>query len=238
MKKAVIIVAGGKGVRMGGNLPKQFIPLHGKPVLMHTMDVFYRWDQLIDIVLVLPEAYDAYWKMLCKELSFATPHRTVFGGKTRFHSVRNGLQILHVGYGLGDSSDYQEKPAQGLIAVHDGVRPFVTPDVISSCFQLAETDGAAIPVIPVVESVRELIDNESHPFDRTRLRIIQTPQVFRADILFKAYEQPYNERFTDDATVVEASGHPIRLIEGTCENIKITTPMDLQYAKSITFAFR
>ena len=217
MDKAVIIVAGGKGLRMGGDLPKQFLPLQGKPVLMHTIDTFYKWDSSVCIVLVIPEEHGSYWKMLCKELNFTVPHRVVYGGETRFHSVRNGLR---------------EVEGEGLVAVHDGVRPFVSPEVISSCFTAAEAFGAAIPVIPMIESVREIIREESRPFDRNRLCIVQTPQVFRADILRKAYEQPYDERFTDDASLVEASGHAIRLVDGNRENIKITTPMDLQYAET------
>ena len=216
MERTVIIVAGGKGLRMGRELPKQFIPLRGKPVLMHTLDVFYRWDPVADLLLVIPEAHDAYWKMLCKELNCIIPHRVVYGGGTRFHSVKNGLN---------------ETQKRGLIAVHDGVRPFVTQDVISSCFTIAEAFGAAIPVIPMIESVREISRGGSRPFDRNRLCIVQTPQVFRADLLQEAYKQPYDECFTDDASVVEAAGHTIRLVDGKRENIKITTPMDLQYAE-------
>ena len=217
-KYTVIIVAGGKGLRMGGDLPKQFLPLQGKPVLMHTLEAFYRWDSTAGLLLVIPEEHDSYWKMLCKELNFTIPHRVVYGGETRFHSVHNGLRAIE-----GDEED-------SLIAVHDGVRPFVSGDVISSCFAIAETFGAAIPVVPMIESVREINGGESRPFDRNRLCIVQTPQIFRAGILRKAYEQPYDECFTDDASLVEASGHKIRLVDGNCENIKITTPMDLQYA--------
>jgi 2-C-methyl-D-erythritol 4-phosphate cytidylyltransferase len=218
MNRTIIIVAGGKGLRMGGDLPKQFLPLQGKPVLMHTLEAFYKWDSMAVLLLVIPEEHESYWKMLCKELNFAVPHRVVYGGETRFHSVRNGLRAIEEG---GEES---------LIAVHDGVRPFVSGDVISLCFAIAESFGAAIPVVPMIESVREINGGESHPFDRNSLCIVQTPQVFRASILHKAYEQPYNERFTDDASLVEASGHKIRLVDGNRENIKITTPMDLQYA--------
>ena len=212
MKQTVIIVAGGKGLRMGGGLPKQFMPLHGKPVLMHTAEVFYQWNSHAALILVIPEEHADYWKMLCKELNFTIPHRLVMGGETRFHSVRNALQMVD--------------PA-GLIAIHDGVRPYVSADVITECFRIAEKFGAAIPVIPIFESVREITDSGSHPFDRNKLCIVQTPQVFRADILIKAYKQPYNDRFTDDASVVEASGYNINLVDGNPENIKITTPVDL-----------
>ncbi|MDR1525500.1 MAG: 2-C-methyl-D-erythritol 4-phosphate cytidylyltransferase [Tannerella sp.] len=215
MKRTVIIVAGGKGVRMGGGLPKQFVPLQGKPVLMHTLAVFHQWDATAEILLVIPEEQASYWTMLCKELNCTVPHRIVYGGGTRFHSVRNGLN---------------ETEGEGLIAVHDGVRPFVSQEVIASCFATAGAFGAAIPVVPVIESVREINGGESRPFDRNRLCVVQTPQVFRASLLRRAYEQPYQERFTDDASLVEATGHAIRLVDGNRENIKITTPADLACA--------
>ena len=220
MKRTVVIVGGGKGLRMGSELPKQFIPLQGKPILMHTLDVFYQCDSSIDIVLVLPEEHVSYWKMLCRELNFRIPHRTVFGGETRFHSVRNGL------FSIASTS-------KELIAVHDGVRPLVRPEVISACFEKAETYDAAIPVIPMNETVRIVQGNENHTLDRTQLCVVQTPQVFRSDILLAAYRQPFEERFTDDASVVEASGHPIYLVTGNQENIKITSPIDIQYAEFI-----
>ena len=213
MKKTVIIVAGGKGLRMGGDLPKQFIPFQGRPVLMHTIEVFYQWDATAERLLVIPEEHAGYWSMLCKELDFTIPHRTVFGGKTRFHSVRNGLR---------------ETDSNGLIAVHDGVRPFVTPEIIASCFQAAESYGAAIPVIPVIESIREIFGETSKAFDRRRLLIVQTPQVFHANILHDAYKQSYNALFTEEASLVEALGYTIHLVEGSYENVKITTPNDLR----------
>lgn len=217
-------------MRMGGELPKQFLPLQGKPVLMHTLDVFHKWDAGAGLWLVLPEEHCAYWEMLCRELPYVVPHRIVHGGETRFHSVRNGLE--------------QAGKGTGLIAIHDGVRPFVAPHVIASCFAVADTFGAAIPVIPLNESVREfdgvrpsgsLRDAEwsgrSRPFDRNRLCIVQTPQVFRAELLREAYARPCEERFTDDASVVEAAGHPIHLVDGNRENIKLTTPVDMLYAE-------
>lgn len=219
MKRTVILVAGGKGLRMGGELPKQFIPLHGRPVLMHTMNAFFRWDATAEQVIVLPEEQQAYWQMLCRELNCAIPHRVVHGGETRFHSVRNGLQTVD-----GD----------GWIAVHDGVRPFVSEVVIDACFAAAGQFGAAVPVLPMIDSVREFDGTQSRPFDRERLRIVQTPQVFRADWLRDAYEQPYQLHFTDDASLVEAAGYPIHLVDGNRENIKITTPIDLQWAQILT----
>ena len=216
MKKTVILVAGGKGLRMGGDLPKQFIPMEGKPILMHTADVFNRWDSDVELLIVIPEEHAGYWQMLCEELNFTIPHRLVFGGETRFHSVKNALQAM-------DGAGWYAINGKTLIAVHDGVRPYVSAEVITACFQAALKYGAAIPVLPVIESVREIAGAESRPFDRTRLRIVQTPQVFRADILHKAYQQPYHDQFTDDASVVEASGHKIHLVAGNPENIKITT---------------
>ncbi|MDR2773335.1 MAG: 2-C-methyl-D-erythritol 4-phosphate cytidylyltransferase [Tannerella sp.] len=217
MKRTVIIVAGGKGMRMGGGMPKQFVPLQGKPVLMHTLEVFYQWDAAVEILLVIPEEQDSYWRMLCKELDCHVPHRIVYGGDTRFHSVRNGLKNVTEG--------------EGIIAVHDGVRPFVSREVISSCFAIAGAFGAAVPAVPMIESVREINGDDSRPFDRNRLCIVQTPQVFRADLLRRAYGQPYDERFTDDASLVEATGHAVRLVDGNRENIKITTPVDLKCAE-------
>ena len=217
MKKFVIVVAGGKGLRMGGDLPKQFIPLNNKPVLMHTLQTFYQWDSSCEIISVIPEEHAGYWKMLCDELDCTIPHKIVFGGETRYQSVKNAL------------SEIRE---EGCVAVHDGVRPFVSPEVITNCFSAVQAFGAAIPVIPVIESVREITDeNESKPFDRERLRIVQTPQVFRTEILKKSYENPYNKLFTDDASVVEAAGYKIQLVRGNPENIKITTPMDLKVAE-------
>ena len=256
MKKAVIIVAGGKGLRMGGDLPKQFLPLQDRPVLMHTLETFNKWDSEVDLFLVIPEEHESYWKMLCRELNFSIPHSVVYGGETRFHSVRNGLQAimenslglikverLHEVVGHGTCKDKEERLREdkegipvdidedSLIAVHDGVRPFVSYSVISECFEIAETFGAAIPVVPMIESVRVVYEGKSRPFNRNQLYIVQTPQVFRAGILFKAYEQTYDDCFTDDASLVEASGHTIHLVDGNSENIKITTPMDLQYAE-------
>ena len=206
-------------MRMGGGLPKQFMPLAGKPILMHTLERFHEWDAAVETTVVLPEEHEEYWRMLCREIGCKVPHRVVHGGETRFHSVFNAIQTIG-----GD----------GLVAVHDGVRPFVATDVIASCFMAAEAYGAAIPVVPVVESVREIGGGTSRPFDRNRLRIVQTPQVFRSEVLREAYGQPYNACFTDDASVVEAAGHTIHLVDGNRENIKITTPTDLKVAALLT----
>lgn len=232
MRKYILIVAGGKGLRMGGDLPKQFIPLEGKPILMHTLETFHRWDDSAELVLVLPEDHQSYWNMLCREIGCKAPHRIVNGGETRFHSVRNGLQFLSEE--IVNTSEGNEK---ALIAVHDGVRPFVAPEVISACFAEAERSGAAIPVIPMIDSLRETNGKGSHPVDRGRYVAVQTPQVFRSDILLEAYKQPFDSLFTDDASVVEAAGIPVCLVTGNRENIKITTPFDLLIAKGMFSTF-
>lgn len=216
MKKYVLIVAGGKGLRMGADLPKQFIPLNGKPLLMHTLSVFYEWDASAGLLLVLPQSHQVYWSMLCTELNFTVPHTIVTGGETRFHSVLNGLKEIH---------------EPGLIAVHDGVRPFVTPETITACFAKAATTGAAIPVVPIVDSIRKREGEDSFPVDRNSYCAVQTPQVFVSAILHAAYKQSYTDAFTDDASVVEAAGGRISLVDGDRGNIKITTSVDLLYAK-------
>ncbi len=218
-KHTILIVAGGRGTRMGGPQPKQFLELAGRPVLMHTLEAFDRWDASARLIVVLPEDQIDTWKRLCEAHVFGRIHRVVAGGETRFHSVRNGLGAV---------------ASNGLIAVHDGVRPLVAPSVIAACFAAAADGGAAVPVVPVVESVREVdADGGSRPVDRTRLRVVQTPQVFRADVLRAAYRLPYDPRFTDDASVVEASGVAVRLVPGNRENIKLTTPMDLLLAEQL-----
>lgn len=228
MHKYVLIVAGGKGLRMGGDLPKQFIPLEGKPILMHTLEAFHRWDDSAELVLVLPEDHQPYWNMLCREIGCKAPHRIANGGEARFHSVRNGLQFLSDE--IKNASEGNEKV---LIAIHDGVRPFVSPEVIEACFEEAGKSGAAIPVLPMIDSLRETEGNSSHPVDRSRYVAVQTPQVFCSGLLLKAYGQDFSPLFTDDASVVEAMGEPISMVDGNRENIKITTPFDLMIAKAV-----
>lgn len=228
MHKYVLIVAGGKGLRMGGDLPKQFIPLEGKPILMHTLEAFHRWDDSAELVLVLPEDHQPYWNMLCREIGCKAPHRIANGGETRFHSVRNGLQFLSDE--IKNASEGNEKV---LIAIHDGVRPFVSPEVIEACFEEAGKSGAAIPVLPMIDSLRETEGNSSHPVDRSHYVAVQTPQVFCSGLLLKAYGQDFSPLFTDDASVVEAMGEPVSLVEGNRENIKITTPFDLLIAQAV-----
>ena len=225
MDKYILIVAGGKGLRMGGDLPKQFIPMHGKPILMHTLEAFHRWDASARVILVLPEDHQPYWKMLCKEIGCKVPHAIANGGATRFESVKNGLNCL--------LTKRQENDQPCLVAVHDGVRPFVTPEVITSCFDKAAESGAVIPVVPMIDSLRELDKDGSHPVDRSCYCAVQTPQVFDLEVIRKAYEQPFSELFTDDASVVEAMGYSIETVAGDRENIKITTPFDLLIAEAM-----
>ncbi|MCL1943487.1 MAG: 2-C-methyl-D-erythritol 4-phosphate cytidylyltransferase [Candidatus Azobacteroides sp.] len=223
MKKYVLVMAGGKGLRMGNDVPKQFLPLNGKPVLMHTLEAFYRYDSDIGLILVLPDEQREYWVSLCEAYSFVVPHSVTGGGETRFHSVKNGLEFVENG---------------GLVAVHDGVRPFVSTEVIAECFRVAENDHAVIPVIDVVETIRKIEGDSSRTVDRNAYKLVQTPQIFQTDLLKKAYEQPYTEAFTDDASVVEASGKTIRLVPGNRENIKITTPFDLLIGEAILKAIK
>ena len=218
MEKCVIVLAGGKGLRMGSDVPKQFLPVGGRPVLMRTLEAFYRYDSGIGLILVLPEAHREYWQNLCRQYGFTLPHTIVGGGATRFHSVFNGLQAV---------------PAEvRLIAVHDGVRPFVTPALLGNTFEAAERFGAALPALPAVESLRRVApDGSSTAVPRSEYRSVQTPQIFRADIFRKAYEQPYEEDFTDDASVAERAGYTITLVDGERDNIKITTPRDIALAE-------
>ena len=222
MKKYVIIVAGGKGLRMGGEIPKQFLPIGGKPVLMRTVEAFYQAEAEIGIVLVLPHEQQDYWRELCRQYDFQLPYVLSDGGQTRFHSVQNGLRMIPDG------------EADALVAVHDGVRPFVSAQVIQTCFDEAARQGAVVPVLDMVDSVRRLSDDgDSKAVDRSRLKLVQTPQTFRADILKKAYSKDFTELFTDDASVVEASGFSVALVNGNRENIKITTPFDLKIAEAL-----
>jgi len=213
MTRSVIIVAGGRGVRMNSAMPKQFISVGDWPVLMRTVRRFWEYDQQMKIVVVLPEDQQQVWLSLCETYSFSIKHELAVGGSTRFHSVLNGLQLV------GDSD---------LIGVHDGVRPFVSVATIDRCFDAADSFGAAVPVLPAVESLREVKDDAtSVACNREDFYMVQTPQVF------KAYEQPWKASYTDDASVVEAAGYAISLTEGNRENIKITSPFDLLVAEAI-----
>ena len=218
-KRAIIIVAGGKGMRMGSDIPKQFIPIGGRPILMRTIETFCSLKDM-QIVVVLPPSQQDYWKSLCEEYHFCVSHIIADGGETRFHSVKNGLEKL---------SDEVV-----LVGVHDGVRPFVSKATIEACYAQAEKTGAAIPVTPVVETLRQLDEKTSHTVSREKFMLVQTPQVFQAKWIQDAYHQEYRTTFTDDASVVEAMGHDISLVPGNRENIKITTPFDLAIAEAMT----
>ncbi len=226
MSDFIIVVAGGKGLRMGSDIPKQFLPIGGKPVLMRTLERFREYSEDLQIILVLPEAQQDYWQGLCKEYDFKVEYLLGNGGQTRFHSVQNGLALV-------------PDDAEGVVGVHDGVRPFPSIDVIRNCYETARTAKAVIPVIPVVETVRHLTGGqarcevESVTVPREEYRLVQTPQTFDIQLLKAANRQPYNDGFTDDASVVESYGHKITLVEGNRENIKITTPYDITVAEAI-----
>ena len=214
----IIIVAGGKGLRMGGSVPKQFQVVDGRPVLMHTLERFRNYDERLGIILVLPHEQQDYWRRLCSDYGFSVGHQVADGGETRFHSVKNGLALI-------------PDDATGVVGVHDGVRPFVSREVIARCYDEARSAGAVVPVVPVVETLRHVSEGTK---PRSDYRLVQTPQTFRIPLLKSAYRQPYCDRFTDDASVVEAYGHAIALVEGNRENIKLTTPFDLRVAEVLT----
>ena len=217
MKTFAIIVAGGKGLRMGGDVPKQFLPIGGKPVLMHTIEAFREALDDVQIVLVLPAEQHDYWQKLCKDYNFRSPELIATGGETRFHSVKNGLALL-------------PEDDEAVVGVHDGVRPFVSRDTIQRCFSTAAEGKAVVPVVPVVETLRQILpDGTSITRPRNEFRLVQTPQTFPLALLKQAYGQPYSESFTDDASVVEAMGKEITMVEGNRENIKLTTPADLKF---------
>ncbi|MBQ2673570.1 MAG: 2-C-methyl-D-erythritol 4-phosphate cytidylyltransferase [Prevotella sp.] len=246
MEDYIIIVAGGKGLRMGSDIPKQFLPIGGKPVLMRTLERFREYSPTLQIILVLPKAQQDYWKQLCEEYHFNVEYQLADGGETRFHSVQHGLALI-------------PDETEGVVGVHDGVRPFPSIDVIRRCYDTAREKKAVIPVIPVVETLRQIISKDdrtnrtaeqteeggkvlqsyspcnkiSQTVPRNEYRLVQTPQTFDIQLLKAANRQPYNDGFTDDASVVESYGHAITLVEGNRENIKITTPFDITIAEAL-----
>lgn len=221
MERYAILVAGGKGLRMGGDIPKQFLPIGGMPVLMRTVEVFRQAYPDIHIILVLPAPQQAYWQQLCREYSFSVPFQIADGGETRFHSVSNGLKLV-------------PDDVEGVVGVHDGVRPFVSVETIRRCYDEAVEFGAVVPVVSVVETVRRLCkDGASVTVPRDEYKLVQTPQTFRVSLLKEAYLQAYIPSFTDDASVVEAMGNPVHLVEGNRENIKITTPADIRFVNGL-----
>jgi 2-C-methyl-D-erythritol 4-phosphate cytidylyltransferase len=218
MKKFAIIVAGGTGSRMGTEIPKQFLEIHGKPILMYTIQVFYDFDPEIELILVLPEVQQKFWAELCLKHSFSVPHQIATGGETRFHSVKSGLNLIY---------------GEGIVFIHDGVRPLVSHLTIEKCFETALKFGNAIPVLPVSESLRKLDGHNNISVDRSLYFNVQTPQTFQTEQIQEAFRQKYDPDFTDDASVAEKAGFKIFMIEGNRENTKITTPIDLIVAETL-----
>ena len=218
MTKYAVIVAGGTGTRMGAAVPKQFMQLNGKPVLLHTIETFLRAYADLQIILALPASFEEQGRQLILQATSASRVQIVLGGTTRFHSVQNGLKQIN---------------EASVIFVHDGVRCLVTESLIRRCYEQTILKGNAIPAVAVNDSIRMVEGNKTKVVDRNKLRAVQTPQTFRSNILLAAFEQPYNEAFTDEATVAEAAGHEIFMIEGEKENIKITLPADLLIAEQL-----
>lgn len=219
LERFVIVVAGGSGLRMGTSVPKQFLLLNGQPLLMHTLESFFRAIDEIQILLVLPAAHIPYWKELCSQYGFNIPHRIAEGGESRGESVKNGLNMISA--------------ESGLVAVHDGVRPLLDDELIRRVYSQAEKNGSAIPCVPVSDSLRRLTHEGSKPVCRADMVAIQTPQCFRLEMLRKAYDQQNFTNFTDDAQLVEALGERVYLSKGSFENLKITTAVDLLLAEAI-----
>jgi len=212
MKKYVLIIAGGVGQRMNMDIPKQFIPINGKPVLMHTIARFYEYDKTMEIIVIIPRAHVSLWKDLCVEFSFKIKHQIVNGGKERFYSVKNGLKVVD---------------ENSLVLIHDGVRPLVSFDAINRVVETSEEKGNAVPYIDMDQSVRKVSATGNKAFDRSQLKLIQTPQGFHSSIIKEAYAKRYRKSFTDDASVLEALKHEINLVKGNHKNIKITSSTDL-----------
>lgn len=217
----MIIVAGGHGTRMGSDIPKQFLKIDGKPILMRTLERFHDYDPEIHLIVVLPKEQQEYWHKLCEEYHFTIPHEIADGGETRFESSKNGLALI-------------PDDAEGLVGFHDGVRPFVSHDTIRRCIEMAEEEYTAIPVVPVTSTLRH-IDPRGGGFnvDRSLYREVQTPQVFDITLARQAFNQPDRSQFTDDSSVIESLGCKVSIVEGNRENIKITTPFDLTVAEAI-----
>jgi len=218
MEKFALIVAGGSGSRMKKDIPKQFLDLAGEPVLMRTMERFAESDPSISLVVVLPASFVSFWKDLCRKYGFRLAHNLVEGGSSRFQSVRNGLAGV---------------PEDGLVFIHDGVRPLVSLQTIRNCAEMAIRKGNAIPVMPVTESLRRVTEAGSGHVERKDFFLVQTPQTFLISLIKKAYLQTERNDFTDDASVCEAMGEKINMVEGNAENIKLTRPADLQIAESL-----
>ena len=215
-----VIVAGGSGVRMGGGVPKQFLPVAGLPILMHTLRRFHDYSPALSIILVLPGKDLPYWEELCRTYAFGAPVTVVKGGDTRFRSVQNGLAAI--------------KAEEGLVAIHDGVRPLVPLATIDESFRVAYQQGCAVAAVALKDSIRVMApDGSSRALDRSAYRLVQTPQTFRLSVIRRSFEQPEQPGFTDDASVAESAGYPVTLIKGSYQNIKITTPEDLRWAEAL-----
>lgn len=218
MNHYALIVAGGRGLRMGSEIPKQFLLLSGKPVLMHSILAFRKFEADIPVTVVLPEDQIEFWQDLCRKHRFAEAHDITSGGETRWHSVKNGLELIE---------------GEGLVAIHDGVRPLIFPDVISRLFEEAAIHSNAIPAVTPTNSLRWQDEKGNRIIDRSFIKIIQTPQVFELNKLKKAYVHPYESSFTDDASVWEKAGYKVHLAQGQDTNIKITNPEDLPMAQAL-----
>lgn len=213
----VIITAGGSGTRMGTSTPKQFLEIKGTPVIMLSIQAFLSYSENISLILVIPEQLISEWEKLCQKHRFTTTHKVCVGGETRFDSVKNGLKLVD---------------DNGLVAIHDAVRPLASKSLVQRCFQEASLHGNAVPAIPLKDSVREISGKENRPVDRSKFMLIQTPQVFDSTQIKRAYDQAYRASFTDDSTVLELAGFKINLVEGEPANIKITTKEDLIMAEA------
>jgi 2-C-methyl-D-erythritol 4-phosphate cytidylyltransferase len=212
---SIIITAGGIGKRMGSEIPKQFIEICGKPILLHTLELFYHFDSSMELFITLPEDWKSYWNEILENHTCTIPHQLISGGEERYHSIQNALQYCSGKY----------------ISVHDGVRPLVSASTLKNCFEALENHEAVVPVLGIKESIRQVEKGISHAVNRNEFKLIQTPQCFHASVLNEAYQQAFHERITDDASLVEEKGLAIHLVEGNEENIKITTPNDLRIAE-------
>ncbi len=219
MKRGVIIVAGGKGQRMGGKVPKQYLSLDDKPVIVHTLERFIRFDPLIKVVLVMAEDHQKFWNAITLPYDYESGIQIATGGLNRYESVKNGLRYMDDGL---------------VVGIHDAVRPLVSRATLERCYAAAEKEDSGIPVVEFDETVRKLGEHgQSTHLDRSLLRIVQTPQVFKSELIKQAYDQSYDKRFTDDASVYESMFGMVCLVEGNRENIKLTTPTDLKLASNL-----
>ena len=224
VQEYAIIVAGGKGTRMKSQTPKQLLELDGLPVLVHTIEAFYRYSEAIKVILVLPADDITTWESLCVAYNYKRQVVLTVGGDTRFQSVKNGLEKIE-----GNT---------GLVAIHDGVRPLVSQDIVGASFRLAAVHGSAVAAVRLKESIRKTDQDTTIAVDRSDYRLIQTPQSFDLAVVKKAYQIKEEPSLTDDASVVERSGHAISLFEGSYSNIKITTPEDMVVAEALLKAYK